>query len=445
KRGCRERWCGSRQQVCGERKTGSIHQSGGKPRRRFGLQHGEEVPGNRRHQPAGRGALRERIHRRGEQWHEQGLLPAGKRSGIQRLCGENHGRFGCVPGNRAGPAGQDVYAGSREEDYGSGGVGLEARARQEFEGMRSWQRCSRKYVPGNTWRRKGLAWGDREMRKQLLGFLVPLMAFVLIAAAADTTGKGVAAGARLQTLGIADSQDGLRVEFKAQGTLTPKVSTLENPARIVIDLPNTVMATAQSHISVGRNGVKDVRVGMDGQVPPNTRVVVDLSNLDLAASRQHELVTGRDGNFVLEIHDAVMAHRQPAAPTAKAVAATEAPKPAVAASAVTSAPAISTNVTKAAPTPAVAENTEKPADLTLVEPKFSVKPGKANDATKPVAKAEEAASRFADKTAAELVAITSNAAMGQAGGTVPVQPAVNLAAEQKTQMEQPKPASNGSK
>ncbi len=279
------------------------------------------------------------------------------------------------------------------------------------------------------------------MRKQLLGLMVPLMAFVLIAAAADTTGKGAAAGARLQTLGVTESHDGLRVEFKAQGTLTPKVSTLENPARIVIDLPNTVMATAQSHISVGRNGVKDVRVGMDGQVPPNTRVVVDLANLDLAASRQRELVTGPDGNFILEIHDAVMAHRQPAAPTSKAVAATEAPKPAVA----TSAPAIPANETKAAPTPTVAENTEKPADLALVEPKFSVKPGKADDATKPVAKAEQAASRFADKTAAELVAITSNGAMGQAGGTVPAQPAVNLAAEQKTQMEQQKPASSGSK
>jgi len=281
------------------------------------------------------------------------------------------------------------------------------------------------------------------MRKQLLGLLVPLMAFVLIAAAADTTGKGVAASARLQTLGVAHSQDGLRVELKAQGTLAPKVSTLENPARIVIDLPNTVMATAQSHISVGRDGVKDVRVGMDGQVPPNTRVVIDLANLDLAASRQHELVTGPDGSFILEIHDAVLAHRPAAAPPAKAVAAMAAPKPAPT-------PVASSPVTKAALTPAVAENTGKPAEVAFVEAKYSVKPAKADDkaddnATKPTAKAEEAASRFADKTAAELVALTSNAAMGQAGGTVPAQPAVNLAAEQKTQMEAPKPASNGSK
>jgi hypothetical protein len=143
------------------------------------------------------------------------------------------------------------------------------------------------------------------MRKQLLGLMVPLMAFVLIAAAADTTGKGVAASARLQTLEVAHGQDGLRVEFKATGTLAPKVSTLESPARIVIDLPNTVMATAQSHINVGRDGVKDVRVGhgraSSAQYPRR--------HLDLASSRQHELVSGPDGSFILKIHDAELAHR----------------------------------------------------------------------------------------------------------------------------------------
>src|ERR1039458_4033955 len=148
------------------------------------------------------------------------------------------------------------------------------------------------------------------MRKQLLGLLVPLLAFVPIAAAADMTGKGVAASAALQRLEVAHSPDGLQVEFRAKGTLAPKVTTLNSPARIVVDFPNTVMATAQSRISVGRDGVKEVRVGMDGQVPPNTRVVIDL-----AASRQHELVASPDGGFILKIanRDAVVAHGQPAA------------------------------------------------------------------------------------------------------------------------------------
>ena len=284
------------------------------------------------------------------------------------------------------------------------------------------------------------------MRKQLLGLLVPLMAFVLIAAAADTTGKGVAASARLQTLEVAHGQDGLRVEFKATGTLAPKVSTLESPARIVIDLPNTVMATAQSHINIGRDGVKDVRVGMDGQVPPNTRVVIDLAN-----SCQHELVSGPDGSFILKVHDAELAHRQVAAPV-RAVATTPTPKVVLASVPATSipptaGPVISAPVTQVAPAPVSAANPGKPADITFVEPKYSVGAGKVEDqVAAPVAKADEAASRFADKTAAELVATNSNAAMGQAGGSVqPVQPAVNLAAEQKNQLEQPKPATNGSK
>src|ERR1700687_1383487 len=146
------------------------------------------------------------------------------------------------------------------------------------------------------------------MRKQLLGLLVPLRAFVRSAAPADMTGKGVAASARLQRLEVAHSQDGLRVEFKAKGTLAPSVTTLDSPARIVVDFPNTVMATAQSRISVGRDGVKDVRVGMDGQNPPNTRVVVDLdlAGGGLASSRQHELVAGPGGGFILKIDAAVV-------------------------------------------------------------------------------------------------------------------------------------------
>jgi type IV pilus secretin PilQ/predicted competence protein len=296
------------------------------------------------------------------------------------------------------------------------------------------------------------------MRKQLLGLLVPLMAFVMIAKAADMTGTGVATSAALQKLEVASGHDGLQVEFKAKGAVTPKVSTLDSPARIVIDFPNTVMATAQSHISVGRDGVKDVRIGMDGQARPTTRVVVDL-----AASCQHELVTGADGSFVLKINgaknnDAVVAQR-PTVPAAKSAIASVTPNLVKA-----SAPAVSTPATTITPvaTPAVAIDmlVNTPANYAFVEPKFSVKEAKADDGAnskasantqasdkidQPAAKAQAAADRFADKTASELVATNANAALGQASGTgQPIQPAVNLAAEQKVQMEQ-KPAMNGAK
>jgi type IV pilus assembly protein PilQ len=275
------------------------------------------------------------------------------------------------------------------------------------------------------------------MRKQLLGLMVPLLTFVLIAAAADMTGKGVAASARLQRLEVTDSQDGLRVEFTAKGAPAPKVTTLDSPARIVVDFPNTVMATAQSRISVGRDGVKDVRVGMDGQVPPNTRVVIDLTEKQLAGSRQPELVASPDGGFILKIanRDAVLAHGQPAA--AAKSAASAAPKLALVS---VPAAAVPTAVT---PAPVVAEKpAEKPAEFAFVEPKYSVKDDKA---AQPAEKAEQAAGRFADKTAAELVASPANASMGQTAGDAPaIQPAVNLAMEQKAQLEQ-KPAEKGPK
>jgi len=289
------------------------------------------------------------------------------------------------------------------------------------------------------------------MRKQLLGLFVTLLAFVLIADAADITGKGVAkeTTAALQRLEVTHSQDGLRVEFKATGKSTPRVTTLDSPARIVVDFPNTVMATAQSRISVGRDGVKDVRVGMDGQVPPSTRVVVDLDLAGgaLASSRHNELVAGPDGSFVLNIHDAVVAHRQ-TAPAAKSVAASVAPKLVLASAPLTSAPVTPATATAVAPIPAPAENAQKPVDFAFVEPKYSVKDNKQDDkAAQPAAKAQEAAGRFADKTAAELIATSANAALGQTAGNgngQGIQPAVNLAAEQKVQMEQ-KPAVNGAK
>ena len=87
------------------------------------------------------------------------------------------------------------------------------------------------------------------------------------------------------------------------------MTTLDSPARIVVDFPNTVMATAQSPIAVDRDGVKDVRIGMDGRGP--TRA----SSWILLDSRQHELVAGADGGFTLKIqgklaHSAAAAERK---------------------------------------------------------------------------------------------------------------------------------------
>ena len=265
------------------------------------------------------------------------------------------------------------------------------------------------------------------MRKQLLGLILPLLAFVLIAAAADMPGKGVATASALQRLEVAHSQDGLRVEFTAKGGVTPQVTTLDSPARIVVDLPNTVMATGQHQISVGSDGVKMVRIGMNGQIPPTTRVVVDLD-----AAHQSELVAGKDGHFTLKIQDGTVA-KHVSAP-AQPVAASPAPKLVPASATVTG------TMTASAPAPAAAsaQPPAKPVDFAFVEPSYAAKDDKVAPPVEPAVKAQGAAERFADKTATELVAVnTTHAAMRQdAGGAPAIQPAVNLAAEQKAQLSQ---------
>ena len=273
------------------------------------------------------------------------------------------------------------------------------------------------------------------MRKQLLGLILPLLAFVLIAAAADMPGKGVATASALQRLEVAHSQDGLRVEFTAKGGVTPQVTTLDSPARIVVDLPNTVMATGQHQISVGSDGVKMVRIGMNGHVPPTTRVVVDLD-----AAHQSELVAGKDGHFTLKIQDAIVnktAAKRISAP-AQTVAAGPAPK------LVTASATVTGTMTASAPVPAAAsaQPPAKPVDFAFVEPSYTAKNDKAAPPVEPAVKAQGAAERFADKTAAELVAVNTHAAMRQdAGSGSAIQPAVNLAAEQQAQMSQSKATS----
>jgi type IV pilus assembly protein PilQ len=271
------------------------------------------------------------------------------------------------------------------------------------------------------------------MRKQLLGLILPLLAFVLIAAAADMPGKGVATASALQRLEVAHSQDGLRVEFTAKGGVTPQVTTLDSPARIVVDLPNTVMATGQHQISVGSDGVKMVRIGMNGHVPPTTRVVVDLD-----AAHQSELVAGKDGHFTLKIQDAIVnktAAKRISAP-AQTVAADPAPK------LVTASATATTTASAPAPAAVSAEPPAKPVDFAFVEPSYTAKNDKAAPPVEPAVKAQGAAERFADKTAAELVAVNTHAAMRQdAGSGQGIQPAVNLAAEQQAQMSQSKATS----
>ncbi|MGA8527251.1 MAG: AMIN domain-containing protein [Candidatus Sulfotelmatobacter sp.] len=121
----------------------------------------------------------------------------------------------------------------------------------------------------------------------------------------------------LQRVNVVRNADDIQIEISPREAVTPKVSKLSSPARVVVELPATAMATAQSKIPVGSAGVKGVRIGMDGKTPPNTSVVVDLEQ-----ALAYELTPGPGNSFVLTLHtQAAAAKSTPAAaPKAQTVA-----------------------------------------------------------------------------------------------------------------------------
>ena len=217
-----------------------------------------------------------------------------------------------------------------------------------------------------------------------------------VAAAPVASAKPVAVASghnQLKHVEVVPGGDSIQVEISSSEAVTPKVSKLSSPARIVVELPETVVASAQNKIPVGSGGVKGVRIGMDGKTPPTTSVVVDL---DKALS--YEVTPGPAGKVVLTLHT----QGSDAAPAPVVAKNVPVAKPAAQPKAVTpkavSVPAVAkVEAPKVAPkTVAVsAKSAPKEAPKTVVAAKAVPAPApvatKASDAMKPAAapKSEE--------------------------------------------------------
>jgi type IV pilus assembly protein PilQ len=271
------------------------------------------------------------------------------------------------------------------------------------------------------------------MRKQLLSVFLLITLLGLVASAETPALQPASQRNELQRVNVVRGADEIRVEITSHGAVTPKVSTADSPARLVVDLPGTFMGTGPSHITVGRAGVKGVRIAMDGQKPPTTRVVVDLEQ-----ACRYEMNTAADGKLVLTLH-APQAAQAVSASAPKTVAASQ---PAASGNASSFAPRVdepSAPSQKAAAAPAAS------SDFVFVEPAYEAKKNVEN-AAEPAVRAQDAAAKFSDKTAAELLPVSLHAAQSsQNTSSAPaIQPAVNLAAEQRAQAGQ-QPAAVGPK
>jgi Tfp pilus assembly protein PilP len=176
---------------------------------------------------------------------------------------------------------------------------------------------------------------------------------------------------QLQKVNVVQTSDSIQVEISSSEAVTPRVSKLNSPARVVVELPETVVASAQNKIPVGSAGVKGVRIGMDGKTPPTTSIVIDLEK-----ALAYELTPGPADKLVLTIH-------------------TEGGEPTVAKTATKSSPA------------AVKEAAVKPASAPQLK---TVSAGSAALTAKPVAQPAAVTKASAVKTvAAQPVAATKPA------------------------------------
>jgi Tfp pilus assembly protein PilP len=176
---------------------------------------------------------------------------------------------------------------------------------------------------------------------------------------------------QLKHVNVVPNGNNIQVEISSSQSVTPRVSKLSSPARVVVELPATVIASAQNKIPVGTGGVKGVRIGMDGKTPPTTSVVVDLDK-----ALAYEVAPGPAGKLILTLHtqDAapVVAKISPApapkAPVAKASAPTPAPRP-VSAKAVAAPKVDVAKAPAAKPVPVAAKAEPKQQTKTVVAAK----------------------------------------------------------------------------
>lgn len=140
--------------------------------------------------------------------------------------------------------------------------------------------------------------------------------------AAKTAAKSASTASdtnKLQHVNVVPGANDIQIEISSSQAVTPRVSKLSSPARVLVELPETVVASAQSKIPVGTGGVKGVRIGMDGKTPPTTSVVVDLDK-----ALAYEVAPGPAGKTILILHtqdSAIAAAKNAPAPAKTAVVA----------------------------------------------------------------------------------------------------------------------------
>ena len=145
--------------------------------------------------------------------------------------------------------------------------------------MRSWRRNSGFQQSSAVLRQQGGV-PNRTRRGQILG-LVAVAMFVLLTTGvrAQTSVRPSASAsgvAVVKSFRIVQEKDGPAVEILSTKPLVPSIQAIDNPTRLVIDLPNARLDTTQKRISVRADQISTLRGDQFQANPPVARIVLDL-------------------------------------------------------------------------------------------------------------------------------------------------------------------------
>lgn len=121
-------------------------------------------------------------------------------------------------------------------------------------------------------------------KQKYLGMMVLLLSY---AAAQNPVRTATVKGVRFAREGAE-----IRLEITLDAPVKPIVETAENPARILLDFPQTTCTQSERNISVNANGVRRVRTSLHSADPLITRIVLDLD-------QTHPYVVTTEGNRVI--------------------------------------------------------------------------------------------------------------------------------------------------
>jgi AMIN domain-containing protein len=98
--------------------------------------------------------------------------------------------------------------------------------------------------------------------------------------------------AEIRNINVIHDGDQFRIQVRLTNPVIPSVLIATEPDRVVLQLPNTEGDPRQRRIVVNRDGVSQVRVGLNSASPPITRLVVDLD-------RPHPYALTTSGNMIV--------------------------------------------------------------------------------------------------------------------------------------------------